>query len=164
MSENSWNTQKVGVASQTSNPGRDMPSGLRSCPFCHALIPNDIETCPSCGRILVERFDTGARKTAQPARGRREPSQWRRTLTVQLARATSAVRGWLELRTRPVDDRRTTMSRGESWSVFRPVGNPRAAWWPGSMPAPSEGERRAFIITAAIMVFLFIAALIGARR
>ncbi len=164
MNENSWNTQKVDTERQMNGTGRDMPSGLRSCPFCHALIPKDVEACPSCGRILFERFDAGTQKAAQPERRRREPPQWRRTLTAQLAHAASAVRGWLEPRTRPGDDRRTTMSRGESWSVFRPVERARSAWWPGSMPAPSEGERLTFITAAAIMVILFIAALIGGRR
>jgi len=50
-----WNLRGTEEQHQANGTSRDMPTGFRPCPFCHSVIPWGSETCPSCGRVLIER-------------------------------------------------------------------------------------------------------------
>jgi hypothetical protein len=117
MDQEQWNSQGTDYQQQANGTGDDMPTGLRPCPFCHAVIPWASETCPSCGRVLIERVETGRQPTPPP-------------------------------------------TRGTSWSIFQPARRPSRSWWPRSIPAPTELERRVFIVSALFMAFVFVLALL----
>jgi hypothetical protein len=59
-----------------------------------------------------------------------------------------------------LQDSWSTMSRGTSWSAFQPVRRPARSWWLGSIPAPTGRERQIFLIASALMVVLFLIALL----
>jgi hypothetical protein len=43
---------------------------------------------------------------------------------------------------------------------FQPARRPSRSWWPRSIPAPTELERRVFIASALFMAFVFVLALL----
>ncbi len=154
----------------TNGTGGDMPTGYRPCPFCHAVIPWESERCPSCGRVLVERVGLpGFSKTpSSSAPSARPASRWSAGVGLLLARMrhTTAQAGWcpwtgIHSASR---DTWTTTSRGTSWSVFQPIRHPVRSWWQGSIPAPTEQERQILFVASALMVILFLAALLGVKR
>jgi len=155
---------------RTNGTGGDIPTGYRPCPFCHAVIPWESERCPSCGRVLVERVGLpsfsknppSSAPSAQPA------SRWSAGVRPLLARMKNTAvqagrRPWTGIRSASRDTWATT-SRGTSWSVFQPTQHPVRSWWRGSIPAPTEQERQILFFTSALMVILFLAALLGVKR
>jgi hypothetical protein len=153
---------------QTNGTSRDMPTGFRPCPFCHSLIPWASETCPSCGRVLIERVAATQRPTTRRIPSRL-PSWWTRVAAPRLARLHSAIRsavthgGFAAPSSAPSDSWSTT-TRGTSWSVFQPASRPSRRWWPRGLPQPSDRERIIFLAAAAVMVILFLLLLLGVRH
>jgi hypothetical protein len=143
----------------------DIPSGSRPCPFCHSVIPWESERCPSCGRVLIERVGPDPSQTeASVSRSARRISWWSASACPALARVRNAVlhagqRSWTRMRSAPRDTWATT-SRGTSWSVFQPVRNPSRSWWRGSIATPTEQERQILFIAIALMVVVFVVALL----
>lgn len=168
MNQEQWNSQGTNYQRQTNGTGGDMPTGFRPCPFCHSVIPWDSETCPSCGRVLIERVVT----TQQPTT-RRIPSKpsswWTRTVAPRLAHLyamirSNAMRGRFSERASATRDSWSTTTRGTSWSVFQPAGRPSRSWWPRGLPQPSDRERIVFFAAVAVMVVVFLFLLLGAKR
>lgn len=149
---------------RTNGTGRDMPTGYRPCPFCHAVIPWESERCPSCGRVLIERVGPGPSQTPPSvSHSATRTSWWSAGVRPVLARMRHIVlqvgrSPWPGMRSAPRDMWSTT-SRGTSWSPFQPARHPARSWWPGSIPAPTEQERQILFITSVLMVVLFIVAL-----
>ncbi|MCX6083480.1 MAG: hypothetical protein NT102_00725 [Caldiserica bacterium] len=56
---------------------------------------------------------------------------------------------------------RPTTSPGTLWSVFQLAQLPVRSWWQGSIPAPTERERQIFFVASALMVVLFVVALLS---
>jgi len=143
----------------------DIPSGSRPCPFCHSVIPWESERCPSCGRVLIERVGPGpSQKPPSVSRSARWASWWSVGVRPVLARVREAMlragrRSWTGMRSAPRDTWATT-SRGTSWSVFQPVRNPLRSWWRGSIATPTEQERQILFIAIALMVVVFVVALL----
>jgi hypothetical protein len=150
---------------RTYGTGGDMPTGYRPCPFCHAIVPWECERCPSCGRVLMESVGSGSsqmRSAASSPAGR--TSWWSAGVRPVLARVRQAVlpagrRPWTGMRSTPRDSWSTT-SRGTSWSVFQPSRGPSRSWWLGSIPTPTERERQILCIASALMIMLFLIALV----
>ena len=150
---------------RTNGTGGDMLTGYRPCPFCHAVIPWESERCPSCGRVLIERVGPGSSQTppsVSPSAGR--TSWWSASVRPVLARVRQAVQRigrptWTGMRSAPRDTW-TTTSRGTSWLMFQPVRHPSRSWWRGSIPAPTEQERQIVLVASALMVGLFVVALL----
>jgi hypothetical protein len=63
------------------------------------------------------------------------------------------------MRSTPQDPWSTT-SRGTSWSAFQPARFPARSWWRGSIIAPTDQERQILFIAIALMVVVFVAALL----
>ena len=150
---------------RTNGTGGDMPTGHRPCPFCHSVIPWESERCPSCGRVLIERVGRGPSQTPPSvSRSARRISWWSASACPALARVRNAVlhagrRLWTRVRSAPRDSWSTT-SRGTSWSAFQPARSPARSWWLRSIPAPTEQERQILFIASALMVVLFVVALL----
>jgi hypothetical protein len=143
----------------------DIPSGFRPCPFCHAVILWESKRCPSCGRLLIGRVGPGPSQTPPSvARPTRRASWWSARVRPVLARARHAVLpgGWRSsdgVLSAPRNSW-TTTSRGTSWSAFQLARSPARSWWLGYIPAPTERERQIFLIATALMVVLFVVALL----
>ena len=150
---------------RTNGTGGDMPTGYRPCPFCHSVIPWESERCPSCGRVLIERVVPSPPQTPPSvSRATERTSWWSVGVRPVLARLRNAVlragqRSWTRVRSTSRESWSTT-SRGTSWSAFQPARSPSRSWWRGSIPAPTERERQILFITSALMVVLFLIALI----
>jgi hypothetical protein len=147
---------------RTNGTGGDVPTGYRPCPFCHSVIPWESERCPSCGRVLVERV---GRSPLQPpstgARAARFTSWWSSGIGPALARVRQAVRRiGRPMGTGVSSATWSTTSRGTSWSVFQPTRHPTRPRWLGSIPAPTERERQIVFVASALMVVLFLVALL----
>lgn len=56
---------------------------------------------------------------------------------------------------------RSATSRGTSWSAFQWARSPAGSWWLGSIPVPTEQERQILFIVSALMVVLFVVALLS---
>lgn len=169
MNQEEWNSQGADYRRQTNGTGGDMPTGFRPCPFCHSVIPWDAETCPSCGRVLIERVATSRSPTQAQKVASGSPSWWTRTVGPRLAHANAVIRSAMtgdRFTARPASVRGSwsTTTRGTSWSVFQPAGHPSHSWWPRSLPRPTDRERTTLLVTTVAMVILFLAALIGVKR
>jgi hypothetical protein len=68
-------------------------------------------------------------------------------------------RSWMGVCSAPRDSWSTT-SRGTSWSVFQSARFPARSWWRGSIIAPTDQERQILFIAIALMVVVFVAALL----
>lgn len=147
---------------RTNGTGGDVPTGYRPCPFCHAVIPWESERCPSCGRVLIERVGRSPVQTPSTGSGAaRSTSRWSSGLGRALARVRQAVRRIGQPKGTGVSSATwSTTSRGTSWSVFEPTRHPTRPWWLGSIPAPTERERQIVLIASALMVALFVVALL----
>jgi hypothetical protein len=164
MDDGSLHAQGQEYQQRTNGTGGDVPTGHRPCPFCHAVIPWESERCPSCGRVLVERV---GRSPLQPpstgSRAARQTPWWSASVAPVLARIQQTVRqigrAWRGTRYAPRDSWSTT-SRGASWPVFQPTRHRPRPWWLGSIPAPTERERQIVLIASALMVTLFLVALL----
>lgn len=168
MDQGRWNLRGTEEQRQTNGTSRDMPSGFRPCPFCHSLIPWASETCPSCGRVLIERVETTQQPTAQRVLSR-SSSWWSRVVAPRIARLRSSIRGtvthgWHTAPSSPPSDSWSTTTRGTSWSVFQPASRPSRQWWPRGLPQPSDRERVIFLAAAAVMVILFLLLLLGVKH
>jgi hypothetical protein len=143
----------------------DIPSGFRPCPFCRAVIPWESERCPSCGRVLIERVDSRPSQTPPfVSRSVRSTAWWSVGVRPVLVHVRNAVlragqRPWTGMRSAPRDTWATT-SRGTSWSMFQPARHPSRSWWRGPIPAPTERECQILFIASALMVVLFLIALV----
>jgi hypothetical protein len=150
---------------RTNGTGGDMPTGYRPCPFCHSVISWESERCPSCGRVLIEHVGPDpSQMLPSVSRSARWISWWSTDVRPVLARARNAVvragqRSWTGMHLTPRDSWSTT-SRGTSWSAFQPVRFPARSWWLGSIPTPTEQERQILFIASALMVVLFVVALL----
>lgn len=150
---------------RTNGTGGDMPTGYRPCPFCHSVIPWESERCPSCGRVLIECVGFGSSETPPfVSRPARRASGWSASARLALARARNALlrtwqHVWTGTQSAPSDTWATT-SRGTSWSMFQPVQRRARSWRLGSFPTPTERERQILFIASALMVLLFLIALI----
>jgi len=150
---------------RTNGTGGDMPTGYRPCPFCHSVIPWESERCPSCGRVLIERVGPGSSQTPPfVSRSARSTPWWSASVRPVLARLRNAVlragqRSWTRVRSTSRESWSTT-SRGTSWSAFQPARSPSRSWWRGSIPTPTERERQILFIASALMVVLFVVALL----
>jgi hypothetical protein len=150
---------------RTNGAGGDMPTGYRPCPFCHSVIPRESKRCPSCGRVLIECVGPGPSQTpASVSRSVGRTSWWSVGVRPVLARVRNAVlragqRSWTRVCSTSRESWSTT-SRGTSWSVFQPARHPSRSWWLGSIPVPTERERRILFIATALMVVLFLIALL----
>jgi hypothetical protein len=146
---------------RTNGTGGDMPTGYRPCPFCHSVIPWESERCPSCGRVLLERVAPGPLQTAPSvSRSVGQASWWSASVRPVLARARHTIRRRLTGMPSATGDSWPTTSRGTSWSVFQPARRPARPWWLGSFPAPTERERQILLIASALMVVVFLFALL----
>jgi len=153
-----WNLRGTEEQHQTNGTSRDMPTGFRPCPFCHSVIPWGSETCPSCGRVLIERV--GTTQPPEQTTPSRSSRWWSRVVVPRFADLWSSIRtmsarGGSARQTAPSDSW-TTTTRGTSWSVFQPASSPLRRWWPRGIPQPSDRERIIFLAAAAIMVALFL--------
>ncbi len=143
----------------------DMPTGFRPCPFCHSVIPWESETCPSCGRVLMERM--GMDHVSAPRKDPSAPRAQRKNEVVfRLARLRAVVHSWMThicgaSRPSASGDAWSTTSRGASWQVFRPASPASRPWWPRSIPAPTDRERTIVLVAAGILIALFLLALVG---
>jgi hypothetical protein len=143
----------------------DMPTGYRPCPFCHVVIPWESERCPSCGCVLVEHVGSSSSKTPSSIPRPAQLTSWwpagaRPVLVcVRNAVVRAGQRSWTRERSTPRDSWSTT-SRGTSWSAFQPARFPARSWWQGSIPTPTEQERQILFIASALMVVLFVVALL----
>ena len=150
---------------RTSGTSGDMPTGYRPCPFCHSVIPWESERCRSCGRVLIERMESGLSRTSSTVSGRAGfTSRWSSGIRPVLVRIRSAVlrarqQLWAGTRSASRDTWATT-SRGTSWSMFQPVQRRARSWRLGSFPTPTERERRVLLIASIVMVVVFLVALI----
>jgi hypothetical protein len=150
---------------RTNGTGGDMPTGYRPCPFCHFVIPWESERCPSCGRILIERVGPGSsQRPPSVSRSAGRNSWWSVGVHPVLARLRNAVlragqRSWTRVRSTSRESWSTT-SRGTSWSAFQPARSPVRPRWLGSIPTPTERERQILFIASALMVVLFVVALL----
>jgi hypothetical protein len=147
---------------RTNGTGGDVPTGYRPCPFCHAVIPWESERCPFCGRVLIERVGRSPLQTPSTgSRAARFTSWWSSGLGHALARLRHAVRRIGQPKATGVSSATwSTTSRGTSWSVFQPTRHPPRSRWLGSVPAPTERERLIVLIASALMVVLFLVALL----
>jgi hypothetical protein len=150
---------------RTNGTGGDMPTGYRPCPFCHSVIPWESERCPSCGRVLIERVVPSPPQTPPSvSRATERTSWWSASVRPVLARVRQAVQRigrptWTGTSSAMGDSWATTI-RGTSWSVFQPARRPARPWWLGSFPAPTERERQILLIASALMVVVFLFALL----
>ena len=150
---------------RTNGTGGDMPTGYRPCPFCHSVIPWESERCPSCGRVLIERVGPGSSQTPPSvSRATERTSSWSVGARPALVRLRNAIlragqRSWTRVRSTSRETWPTTI-RGTSWSVFQPARRLVRSRWLGSIPAPTERERQILFIASALMVVLFLIALI----
>lgn len=150
---------------RTNGTGGDMPTGYRPCPFCYAVVPWESERCPSCGRVLIAHKRSGSSRTPSSASSRAGfTSWWSAGVCPVLARVRNALlrawkRLWTGTQSAPSDTWATT-SRGTSWSAFQPARFPARSWWLGSIPTPTEQERQILFIASALMVVLFVVALL----
>jgi hypothetical protein len=146
---------------RTNGAGGDMPTGYRPCLFCHSVIPWESKRCPSCGRVLIERVGPGPSQTpASVSRSAGRTSWWSVGVRLVLARMRRArQRLWTGMRSTSGESWSTT-SRGTSWSVFQTARRPSRSWWQGSIPRPTERERQIFLIATALMVVVFLIALL----
>jgi hypothetical protein len=165
MQQDQRDSQWTEAQRHVDGTSRDMPTGFRPCPFCHSVIPWESETCPSCGRVLMERM--GADHVSAPRRNPPAPrTQRKNEAVVRLARLRAAVHSRIAhicgaLRPSASGDAWSTTSRGASWQVFRPASPVARSWWPRSIPAPTDRERTTVLVAAGILVVLFLLALFG---
>ena len=147
---------------RTNGTGGDMPTGYRPCPFCHAVIPWESERCPSCGRVLIECVGRSSLQTPSTgSKAARFTSWWSSGIGPALARVRQAVPRLGRPKGTGVSSATwSTTSRGTSWSVFQPTRHPPRPWWLGSIPAPTERERQIVLVASALMVGLFVVALL----
>jgi len=151
---------------RTNGTGGDMPTGYRPCPIYHSVIPWESERCPSCGNVLIERAGPGpSQMPPSVSRSARRISWWSASVRPVLARVRRTVRRaerrpWTGMRS-ATGGSWSTASRGTSWSAFQPARHPARSWWLGSIPAPTERERQIFLIASALMVVLFLFALLS---
>jgi len=147
---------------RTNGTGGDVPTGHRPCPFCHSVIPWESERCLSCGRVLIERV---GRSPLPPlstgSRAARSTSRWSSGIGRALARVRQAVRRIGRPKGTGVSSATwSTTSRGTSWTVFQPTRHPPRPWWLGSIPTSTGRERQILFIASALMVALFLVALL----
>jgi hypothetical protein len=165
MDEGPSHAQGREYQQRTNGTGGDTPTGYRPCPFCHSVIPWESEQCPSCGRVLIERMESGLSRTSSTVSGRAGfTSPWSSGIRPVLMHVRNAlVPAWHRLRTGTVSapsDPWATTSRGTSWSVFQSVQRRARSWRLGSFPTPTERERRVLLIASIVMVVVFLIALI----
>ncbi len=166
MNEDSSRAQGQEYQQRMNGTGAgDMPTGYRSCPFCHSVIPWESERCPTCGRVLIERVGS-VRSQSVPSLSRSPglASRWSSGIRRVLARVRQAVRRigrpiWTGTSSATGGSWATT-SRGTSWSMFQPAQRFARSQWPGFTPAPTERERQILFITSAVMIIVFLIALI----
>jgi hypothetical protein len=163
MDDGSLHAQGQEYQQRTNGTGGDMPTGYRPCPFCHAVIPWQSERCPSCGRVLVERVGRSPLQIPSTGSGAtRFMSRWSSGKGPVLARVREAVRRIGRPKGTGVSSATwSTTSRGTSWSVFQSNRHPPRPWWLGSVPAPTDRERQIVLIASALMVALFLVALLA---
>jgi hypothetical protein len=162
VDDGSLHAQGQDYQQRTNGTGGDVPTGCRPCPFCHAVIPWQSERCPSCGRVLIERVGRSSRQPVSSGSGAaRFTSRWSSGIGLMLARVREAVRRiGRPKRTGVSSATWSTTSRGTSWPVFQPSRHRPRPWWPGSIPAPTKRERQIILIASALMVALFLVALL----
>jgi len=165
MDEGPSHAQGQEYQQRTNGTGGDMPTGYRPCPFCHSVIPGESERCPSCGRVLIERAVPGPPQTPPSvSRATERTFWWSAGARPALALLRNTVlragqRSWTRVRSTSRETWPTTI-RGTSWSVFQPARRLVRSRWLGSIPAPTERERQILFIASALMVVLFLIALI----
>ncbi|MFZ2414046.1 MAG: hypothetical protein WAW16_07495 [Candidatus Cryosericum sp.] len=163
MNEDSSRAQGQEYQQRMNGTGAgDIPTGYRPCPFCHSVIPWGSERCPTCGRVLIERVGP-VRSQAVPSLSRLAV-RWSSGIRPVLARVRQAVRR-IGRPTRTGTSSATggswaTTSRGTSWSMFQPAQRPVRSRWLGSIPPPTERERQILFIASAVMIIVFLIALI----
>lgn len=160
MDQGRWDLRGKEEQRQVNGTSHDVPTGFRPCPFCHSVIPWGSETCPTCGRVLIERVASTQQLTTRrvPAS---PPGWWTKVMAPRLARLRSGVKsvmthGGLASRSSVPSDSWSTTTRGTSWSVFQPASHPVRAWWPRGLPQPTDRERIIFLAAAAVMILLFL--------
>jgi len=162
MDDGSLHAQGQEYQQRTNGTGGDVPTGYRPCPFCHAVIPWQSERCPSCGRVLVERVGRSPQQPLSTGSGAaRFTSRWSSGIGPALARVREAVQRFGRPQGRaPSSETWSTTSRGTSWPVFQPTRHRPRPWWLGSIPTSTGRERQILFIASALMVALFLIALL----
>jgi hypothetical protein len=162
MDSGSPHAQGQEYQQRTNGTGGDVPTGYRPCPFCHSVIPWESVRCPSCGRVLIERVGRSPLQTPSTGSGAtRFTSRWSSGIGPALARVRQTVQRIGQPKGTGVSSATwSTTSHGTSWTVFQPTRHPTRPWWLGSIPAPTERERQIVLVASALMVVLFLVALL----